>query len=229
MRVTNSRYLCFYSCRCTVWRGSRFLYGMRMIRNLLKCLAFIWYNAFSAILFLAVALFKEQIVAIRIPVLDATLIGSDYWLGLEIVPYLLLAYWFHGWYINFSSGVFIKEKTKVLYKITLMGAVITIIANLSLIPHFGMIGSAAATLLSYGAMALTLGFFSKKIMHVPYRLPESIGLMVFFAALVFGEKAISGWFGTGLIATKSLIFTAGIGLISLYLWTLLRSENSSQN
>lgn len=190
--------------------------------------AFIWYNAFSAIVFLIVALFKEQIVAIEVPVLNATLIGSGYWLGLEIVPYLLLAYWFHGWYINFSSGVFIKERTKVLYKITLMGAIITIIANLALIPYFGMIGSAAATLMSYGAMALTLGYFSRKIMHVPYRLPESFGLMVVFAALVFGEPTISTWFGTGLIATKSLIVTAGIGLISLYLWTLLRSGSFSE-
>lgn len=182
--------------------------------------AFIWYNAASAILFLTVALFKEQIVAIRIPVLNATLIGSDYWLGLEIVPYLLLAYWFHGWYINFSSGVFIKEKTRVLYKITLMGAVITIIINLILIPHFGMIGSAAATLLSYGAMALTLGYFSKKIMHVPYRLPESFGLMVVFAGLVFSEPAISSWLGSGWLVSKGLIFLAGIFVSIFYLWVL---------
>lgn len=182
--------------------------------------AFIWYNAFSAVLFLLVALFKEQIVAIEVPVLNATLIGSDYWLGLEIVPYLLLAYWFHGWYINFSSGVFIKEKTTILYKITLMGAVITIIANLALIPYFGMIGSAAATLLSYGAMALTLGFFSKKIMNVPYRLPESLGLMLIFAGLVFGEPAISGWLGTGWLVSKGLIFITGIFVMSLYLWVL---------
>lgn len=182
--------------------------------------AFIWYNAFSAILFLMVALFKEQIVAIEVPVLNATLIGSDYWLGLEIVPYLLLAYWFHGWYINFSSGVFIKEKTRILYKITLMGAVITIIANLALIPYFGMIGSAVATLLSYGAMATTLGIYSKKIMHVPYRLPESFGLMVIFAALVFGEPTISTWLGTSWLVSKGLIFLIGIFVSVFYLWVL---------
>lgn len=190
--------------------------------------AFIWYNAFSAVLFLVVALFKEQIVAIEVPVLNATIIGSDYWLGLEIVPYLLLAYWFHGWYINFSSGVFIKEKTSVLYKITLMGAVITIIANLALIPYFGMIGSAAATLFSYGAMALTLGIYSKRIMHVPYRLPQTLGLMMMMAAFVFGEPEISARLGMGWIATKSLILTAGIGLIGLYLWSLIRSGESSE-
>lgn len=182
--------------------------------------AFIWYNAASAILFLAVALFKEQIVAIRIPVLDAALIGSDYWLGLEIVPYLLLAYWFHGWYINFSSGVFIKEKTKVLYKITLMGAVITIIANLALIPYFGMIGSAVATLMSYGAMALALGYFSRKIMHVPYRLRESFGLMVIFAGLVFGEPFITDFFDASWPISKGFIFFAGICVSIFYLWVL---------
>jgi O-antigen/teichoic acid export membrane protein len=188
--------------------------------------AFIWYNAFSAMLFLIVALFKEQIVAIHVPVLNATLIGSDYWPGLEIVPYLLLAYWFHGWYINFSSGVFIKEKTRILYKITLMGAVITIIANLALIPYFGMIGSAVATLLSYGAMATTLGIYSKKIMHVPYRLPESFGLMVIFAALVFGEPTITARLGTGWLLSKGLIFVVGIFVSGFYLWVLTsRSED----
>jgi len=186
--------------------------------------AFIWYNAFSAVLFLIVALFKEQIVAIRIPVLDATLIGSNYWPGLEIVPYLLLAYWFHGWYINFSSGVFIKEKTRVLYKITLMGAVITIIANITLIPFFGMIGSAGATLLSYGAMALTLGYFSKKMLHVPYRLPESLGLMVIFAALVFGEPAISGWLSMGELTGKIILFFVGLVVAGVYLLKLARSR-----
>lgn len=185
--------------------------------------AFIWYNAFSALLFLIVALFKEQIVAIEIPVLNATLIGSDYWLGLEIVPYLLLAYWFHGWYINFSSGVFIKEKTQILYKITLMGAVITIIANLALIPSFGMIGSATATLMSYGAMAMTLGVYSKKIMDVPYRLPESLGLMVIFATLVFGETFISDWLGTGEISGKIILLFFGVGVTGAYLVKLART------
>jgi len=185
--------------------------------------AFIWFNGFSAILFLVVALFKEQIVAIHIPLLNATLIGSNYWVGLDIVPYLLLAYWFHGWYINFSSGVFIKEKTRVLYKITLMGAGITIIANLALIPLFGMIGSAAATLLSYSAMAVTLGIYSKKVMNVPYQLPASFGLMAILAVLVFGEPYLQLWLD-GLLLGKSLILGSGIAVTAFYLWRYLRFD-----
>src|SRR5690625_5538270 len=78
----------------------------------------------------------------------------------------------YGWYIIFSSGVFIKEKTIVLYKITLSGAAITVVSNILLIPWLGMYGAAVATLLSYTVMALLLGNYSKRVMYVPYRLPE---------------------------------------------------------
>jgi O-antigen/teichoic acid export membrane protein len=188
--------------------------------------AFIWYNAFSALLFMAVALFKEQIVAIPIPGTEATLIDSAYWGGLDIVPFLLLAYWFHGWYINFSSGVFIREKTKVFYKITLMGAFITIIANLLMIPVFGMIGSAAATLLSYGTMATTLGLYSKRVMDVPYRLPESFGLMAVTAALIFSEPWLLSVTGLGGYLLKGLILMTGLLVTGLYLKILIRGSGS---
>ena len=179
--------------------------------------AFIWYNVFSALLFMGVALLKEQIVAIPIPGTEATLIDSAYWGGLEIVPFLLLAYWFHGWYINFSSGVFIKEKTRIFYKITLMGAAITIIANLALIPFFGMVGSATATLMSYGAMAVTLGLYSKNVMNVPYRLPESFGLMAVVAGLIFAEPWIIDVLNGAEFLSKGVIFLAGLFVTGLYL------------
>lgn len=182
--------------------------------------AFIWYNVFSAILFMGVALFKEQIVAITIPGTSATLIDSNYWSGLEIVPFLLLAYWFHGWYINFSSGVFIKEKTRVFYKITLMGAGITIIANLLLIPVYGMVGSAIATLLSYGTMATTLGIFSKKVMDVPYRLPESFGLMAIIAGLVFAEPWLTEMLKGEVIFSKILLLLMGMAVAFAYVKSL---------
>lgn len=191
--------------------------------------AFVWYNAFSAVVFLAVALFREEIVGVHIPVLNASLINSAYWEGLEIVPFLLLAYWFHGWYINFSSGVFIKEKTQVLYKITLMGAAITVMANLALIPHFGMIGSAAATLIAYGAMATTLGIFSKNVMHVPYRLPESFGLMGVSAGFVFAQPWVAGWMIGGEPGSKIVLLVMGLIIAGGYLRLLTSSKDLDES
>lgn len=191
--------------------------------------AFVWYNAFSAMLFIGVALFKEQIVAISIPGTEATLIDSSYWGGLDIVPFLLLAYWFHGWYINFSSGVFITEKTRVFYKITLMGAAITIVANLLLIPIYGMTGSAVATLLSYGAMATTLGIFSKRVMDVPYRLPESFCLMAVMATLVFVEPFVMDLFSNGWLLSKIVIVIIGLVITAIYLKVLLPASDEEKS
>ena len=182
---------------------------------LLFAQAFIWFNLFAALLFLGVALFREQIVAIQIPLLDVSLIGSGYWAGLDIVPWLLLAYWFHGWYINFSAGIFIREKTRALYKITLMGAGVTILANLMLIPLYGMTGSAVATLLSYGAMALVLGRYSRQVMEVPYPLKQSLLLMLFLGGLVFAEPTLQEFTGTEML-TKMGLSIAGIFVILLY-------------
>lgn len=178
--------------------------------------AFVFFNAFAAIAYLVVSLFRQQIVGINVPVLNATLINSDYWIGLEIVPLLLLAYWFQGWYINFSSGIFIKEKTAVLYKITALGAVITLIINLALIPYFGMMGSAGATLASYGAMAFALGIYSKRVMEVKYYLPASFGLMVISAMLVYLEPVISAGLQVTDFTGKGLMLIAGITVVVIY-------------
>ncbi|MEX2362917.1 MAG: oligosaccharide flippase family protein, partial [Balneolaceae bacterium] len=67
---------------------------------------FTFFNFGAAAIFLTVALFTEQIVSVKVPILDKYIVGEDYWVGLSIVPVLLIAYWFQGWYINFSAGIF---------------------------------------------------------------------------------------------------------------------------
>ena len=180
--------------------------------------AFVYFNAFSAFAFLIVALFREQIVAINIPVLNATLINSSYWLGLEIVPLLLLAYWFQGWYINFSSGIFIKEKTSVLYKITLLGAAITLAANLLLIPHFGMMGSAGATLASYGVMAIVLGIYSRRVMEVTYFMPATFLLMVAESVCVYITPGVSEALNLSYETAGLLMLIPGLAAIGGYIY-----------
>ncbi|WP_372638360.1 lipopolysaccharide biosynthesis protein [Fodinibius sp.] len=154
---------------------------------------FRYFNVVAAICFLVVALFVQQIVQIRIPLLDAYLVGEEYWMGLHIVPVLLGAYWFHGWYMNFSAGIFIEEKTKVLPVITLIGAGVTIAANLAFIPYFGMMGSAAATLISYAAMALLLYYQSIKIYPVDYQLLRAFGMMLLAVLCLYFQPYLTYW------------------------------------
>lgn len=170
------------------------------------------YNVVAALFFLSVALFTRDIAALKVPFTSATLIGSDYWEGLNIVPYLLLAYWFQGWYINFSAGIFIKNKTSRLPLITLTGAVITIAGNLYLVPQLGMAGSALATLCAYGFMAIFIYLYSRRAFDVPYDLLK--GLLVMLISV-------------GALTVKPLILiywpmeTAVSGLILLTAMTLI--------
>ena len=173
--------------------------------------AFNYFNIGAATVFLFVALFLQWIVAIPIPFLGTTLIDQAYWSGLGIVPWLLMAYWFQGWYVNFSAGVFIKEKTKRLAQITGVGAVVTIVLNLLLIRTLGMEGAALATLGSYGVMAFLLYRYSQQAMFIPYNMLRNILTMILSLGLVLlinqghlYEEGLNFWLTVGIFLMSVL-------------------------
>lgn len=175
--------------------------------------AFRYFNVAAGVVFLTVALFAEQIVAIRIPVLDAYVIGENFWMGLHIVPVLLGAYWFHGWYMNFSAGIFIEEETKVLPVITLIGAGITIAVNLMLIPYFGMMGSAVATLISYASMAILLYRKSIAVYPVSYDMLRAFLMIIIAAVCLLAQPWVNSWFESEWISRILLLFIGMAGFI----------------
>lgn len=178
---------------------------------------FRYFNVVAGVCFLAVALFAQQIVQIKIPVLDLYLVGEQYWSGLSIVPLLLGAYWFQGWYMNFSAGIFIEEETKILPIITLIGAGITVVANLILIPYYGMMGSAAATLISYASMAMLLYRKSVQVYQVDYQLFRAFGMMIVGAVSVYFLPSVIDWMGSEWTSRfiVLLIGSAGVVLLAL--------------
>lgn len=173
---------------------------------------FTLFNAAAAAIFLFVALFARHLVSIKIPILNFYLVDAKFWSGLVVVPILLLAYWFQGWYINFSAGIFISETTKRLPQITLVGATITIIANLILIPLLGMVGAALATLTSYAVMAIMIYYYSTKAFHVPYKLATGFSVMLIAAGLYYLKPTIITFGFSDLIASFLIL---GVGLISI--------------
>tara|TARA_R100000908_G_C3757312_1_gene152226 strand:+ start:903 stop:2369 length:1467 start_codon:yes stop_codon:yes gene_type:complete len=181
---------------------------------------FSFFNIAAAGVFLSVALFTEQIVSIKVPILDFYLVDEKFWEGLGIVPVLLMAYWFQGWYINFSAGIFISESTKRLPQITLIGAGITIVANLVLIPYFGMMGSAFATLASYGFMAMLIYYYSTNAFQVPYKLVSGFGVMLISAGAYylkpyFLEIGYNEWIVSGLLFLSGMSAVVGLTYYSV--------------
>ncbi len=177
---------------------------------------FNFYNLFAGIVFLGVALFVREIVQISLPILgtNVNLIDQKYWLGLSVVPILLGAYWFQGMYMNFSAGIFIKEQTKRLPQVTLIGALITIIGNVVLVPKFGMEGSAWATLTSYAVMAVLLYKYSTRSFKVPYSIIRTFFVLMIAASVILIKPTLIGVL-ENLWAVNLILFFTGAALMTI--------------
>jgi O-antigen/teichoic acid export membrane protein len=127
-------------------------------------------------IFLVLSLFISDFVHIRI--LGRYIIHPDYWSGLSIVPIVLLGYIFGGVFIHLNAGIFIEKKTAYLLPTSMLGAVANIVANFFLIPRFGIVGAAYATLISYSLTAFTLYFVVQKFYHIEYEIGRLVKLAI---------------------------------------------------
>lgn len=177
---------------------------------------FLLFNALLVSTWLGISLFNAEIAAISIPFTEATLIGKAYWGGLAVVPILLAAYIFQGWYVVFTSAIFISGKTKILAQITAIGALITLTGNSLFTAEYGMQAAAWTTVTSYLFMSLFL--WRKGQNHFPIPYPFFKACITFgFAILIFlGYHWIpENWQSNVLKASLLLIFLGGISVVLL--------------
>jgi O-antigen/teichoic acid export membrane protein len=128
--------------------------------------------------------------------------------GLDIVPVLLLANLFLGIYINLSVWYKLTDKTYAGTVITGLGALITVVANFTLIPLLGYFGAAVATLICYAGMAVIGYFWGQKHFPVPYKIDSAffyISLSTLF--IIFSIRFVPGEGLVRLIAGTAITLT----------------------
>jgi O-antigen/teichoic acid export membrane protein len=111
------------------------------------------------------------------------------YVGLKVVPILLIANMFLGVYYNLSIWYKLSNRTMAGAWITLLGAIITILINYIAIPHFGYMASAWATFFCYGTMMVVSYLWGQRIYPVPYATKKLIAYFV-IALLVYGINHI---------------------------------------
>jgi O-antigen/teichoic acid export membrane protein len=138
------------------------------------------YFTFAAsFILILISLFIDDIVKINF--FGINLIGSAYWSGLVIVPVVLFGYLFNGLYVVFTAGIYIEEKSIYVPIVTGLGALVSVIVNLLLIPILGIMGAALAALASYIVMAAGLYIVTQKFYKIEY---ESVKMMSIFAIIL---------------------------------------------
>jgi O-antigen/teichoic acid export membrane protein len=141
------------------------------------------------------------------------------YVGLSVVPILLIANMCLGVYYNLSVWYKLSNKTMAGAWITLLGALITIIVNYIAIPHFGYMASAWATLLCYGTMMIVSYQWGQRVYFIPYATKKMIAYFV-ICLLLYGIHKIVEYL-TEIVSTRIAIGTIEI---ILFIWFVSRIE-----
>lgn len=147
-------------------------------------------------------------IVVFIDFLKQLFINQQYWDAIIIVPIVLLANLFLGVYHNLAIWYKLTDKTRYAMLFSIIGAIITIIVNITLIPVIGFIASAWATLLAYGAMMVLSYFIGKKHYPVPYNLKKSGSYLI--ASIVISLLSFSFFRENYLV---SIIFVTIFGML----------------
>ena len=131
-----------------------------------------WFVIFCCFIYLMVTLNLDYF---------STFIGVKFRVGLPIVPILMLANLFLGIYVSLSVWYKLTDKTMLGAYVSIGGAIVTIGLNLLWIPTMGYMGSAWATLICYGLMAVVSFFLGQKFYPVPY---ESLKVCLYVVLVV---------------------------------------------
>nr|WP_319998470.1 polysaccharide biosynthesis C-terminal domain-containing protein [uncultured Draconibacterium sp.] len=132
-----------------------------------------YFVIFGLIIFIGMVLFIDVLKGI---------VDTQYHEGLKVVPIVLMANLFYGMYFTLSLWYKLTDKTRYGAYMALIGATITLVLNLALVPVMGYMGSAIAVFVCFLVMLLISYFLGQKHFPVPYDL-KRIG-SYFLAAMV---------------------------------------------
>ncbi|MFA9187123.1 oligosaccharide flippase family protein [Flavobacterium sp. FBOR7N2.3] len=113
---------------------------------------------------------------------------ESYWVGMKVVPLIILANFCLGIYTNLSVWYKLIDKTYIGAYISIVGAIITLVLNFLLIPSHSYLGSAIATLAAYASMMLISYYLGNKYYPIPYdfkKIGGYLGLSIFFSVVSF--------------------------------------------
>lgn len=139
--------------------------------------------------FVVAGTFGLVIITVFVDVIKDLLVSDEsYHVAMEIVPYVLLANLCLGIYHNLAIWYKLTDQTRFGMYFSIVGAIITILFNIFLIPMIGFMAAAYATLAAYGTMMILSYIYGKKQYPIPYdvgRILLYMGLGIFIAAVSF--------------------------------------------
>jgi O-antigen/teichoic acid export membrane protein len=148
-----------------------------------------YFILFGLFIFLGVTLFADIV---------KYFIGPAYWEGIYILPIVLMANLLLGITFNLSIWYKLNDMTRFGAYIGLSGAVVTILMNVLLVPHFSYLGAAWGHLSAYVVMVILSYIWGQKFYKINYQRRRiffyallAVGLFLVSFFMPFEQKALS--------------------------------------
>jgi O-antigen/teichoic acid export membrane protein len=120
-----------------------------------------------------------------------------------------------GAYIVVAIGIGRAKRTQFNWVVTGAAAVVNIALNLALIPPYGMMGAAVATVAAYSTMFAGMAWWSQQIYPVPYQWRRVGTAVAVGIALVVAGKLAGG--GLALALPLALVYPLALLPLGFYL------------
>ncbi|NUN69942.1 MAG: oligosaccharide flippase family protein [Bacteroidetes bacterium] len=178
-----------------------------------------YYLAVCAVVFLGLSFFLEDIIRYKF-FGQRYILPPQYWDGLAIVPFVLLSYTFMGIGTILNAGIQIEKKTMYLFPTSLSGSLTKIVLTFVLVPVFGIMGAAYATLAGYIMVEVTLFIVVQRFYPIEYEYRRILKLTLLTAAAYAAYVLLA----PGILLKTGILAAWAIGLFSYGFFTAGEKE-----
>ena len=166
------------------------------------------------VLYSLVLIYAGLALSILSPEIVSVMVSSKFSASQDVIPIVAFAYVFYGISYYTQLGMFLTNNTHMVGMVSAAAAVLNLGLNYVLILHYGMLGAAWATLLSFLAIAIGSYWFSQRV----FPLALGIGRVAQAIALGTALYLISRWWTPESWAFALLLKGALLAVFPVVLW-----------
>ena len=148
--------------------------------------------------------------------------APSFWPAANVIPIILVAYFFQACTDFFNFGIYYSGKTEHMAYGTILAVAVIIGLSFVLIPQYGMYGAACATLIAFAIKLLYVYWASQRLFYVNYALAGPIWTMIIATSIYLVYQTAGRTFPTvmnGSLASLAfglLLFIAFFVLLSQF-------------
>lgn len=156
-----------------------------------------YFFIFSLLAFLAVMFYMDIL---------RYMVARDYWEGLSVVAIVMGAEIFKGIYFNLSFWYKLTDETQWGAYFSIIGCAVILVLNIWLVPTYGYVASAWASVAGYGVITLLSYIIGQKKYPVSYPLKDMAVYLILAAVLfVLSQEVIISNVGLRLVFRTLLL------------------------